>query len=109
MASRRYDMKLFSRFMSVAVLMGLFIVPVSEARTRVYLRIGPPPVVVERAPVAVRPGYVWQPGYHRWDGRSYVWTSGTWARAPYRHARWIPGHWAQTRRGYFWVDGRWSR
>jgi hypothetical protein len=102
-------MKLFSRFMTLAVLTGLLIVPVSEARTRVYLRIGPPPIVVERHVVAPRAGYIWQPGYHRWNGRTYVWTSGSWARPPYRHARWVPGRWVETRRGFYWVQGHWNR
>jgi WXXGXW repeat (2 copies) len=102
-------MKLFSRFMSLAILTGLLIVPVSEARTRVFVRIGPPPVVVERQTVAPHAGYVWQPGYHRWNGQTYVWSSGTWARPPYRNARWIPGQWVQERRGHYWVAGHWSR
>src|ERR1700686_3524228 len=84
---RRQNMRMLSRLMTLAVLSGLLIVPISEARTRIYLRIGPPPIVVERPTLAPRAGYVWQPGYHRWDGRAYVWNAGTWAAPPYRHAR----------------------
>ena len=102
-------MRMLSRLMTLAVLTGLLIVPISEARTRIYVRIGPPPIVVERPTLAPRMGYVWQPGYHRWDGRAYVWNGGTWASPPYRHARWIPGHWAESRRGFYWVEGHWRR
>ena len=102
-------MRILSRFLSLAVLTGMLIVPISEARTRIYLQIGPPPIVVEQRPVLVRPGYVWQSGYHRWDGRRYVWASGVWARAPYRRAVWVPGRWVQERRGYYWIDGHWAR
>jgi len=102
-------MRILSRFLSLAVLTGMLIVPISEARTRIYLRIGPPPLVVEQRPVLVRPGYVWQQGYHRWDGNRYVWTTGAWARAPYRNAVWVPGHYVHTRRGYYFVDGHWAR
>jgi hypothetical protein len=102
-------MKILSRFLSLAVLTGMLIVPISEARTRIYLRIAPPPIVVEHRPVTVRRGFVWQPGYHRWDGRRYVWTAGSWARPPHRSAVWVPGRWVHTRRGYYFVDGHWSR
>ena len=102
-------MKTFSRFMALAALTGLLIIPVSEARTRVYLRLAPPPIVVEQQTRAPRSGYVWQQGYHRWNGQSYAWTAGTWARPPHRNARWVPGRWVQEHRGYYWVDGHWSR
>ena len=102
-------MKTLTRLMSLAVLTGLLIVPISEARTRIFVRIAPPPIVVEQRTLAPRPDYVWQPGYHRWDGRGYVWTAGVWSRPPYRHALWVPGHWVQDRRGYYWVGGHWTR
>jgi hypothetical protein len=87
-------MRIFPRFMALAVLTGLLIIPVSEARTRIYVRVAPPPIVVEQVQ-APRSGYVWQQGYHRWDGRSYAWSAGTWARPPHRRAQWVPGRWVQ--------------
>ena len=102
-------MRMLSRFLSLAVLTGLLAIPAADARTRIYVRIGPPPIVVEHQTVAPRRGYVYQPGYHRWDGRGYVWTAGTWSRPPYRNAQWVPGRWVNTRRGYYWVDGHWRR
>jgi hypothetical protein len=40
-------MKILTRVMSAAVLSGMLLVPVSEAKTRIYVRVAPPPVVVE--------------------------------------------------------------
>lgn len=74
---------------------------------RVYLRVGPPPAVVERRIDAPGPGYVWQPGYYRWDGREYRWMPGHYELAPRARATWVPGHWEHDRRGFYWVDGRW--
>jgi hypothetical protein len=102
-------MRILSRFMALTVLTGLLIVPISEARARIYLRIGPPPIVVEHRTVAPREGYVWQPGYHRWNGRTYVWTAGSWARPPHRYTHWVEGRWVRERRGYYWVPGHWAR
>jgi hypothetical protein len=65
----------------------------ASARTFVDVSIGvpPPPVRVER--VVARPGYVWAPGYWRWNGGSHVWVGGYWvaARPGYRYApaRWV--------------------
>jgi hypothetical protein len=74
---------------------------------RLYVRTGPPVRVVEVRSVAPGPGFVWIEGYHRWDGRGYLWVPGRWERAPRARAAWVPGHWAQDRRGWYWVDGRW--
>ncbi len=79
----------------------------STANAQVYVRIGPPPP--RREIVTVRPGpqYVWVPGYHRWDGRAYVWAPGAWVVPPPHRRGWVPGHWRNTPRGYFWVEGHW--
>ncbi len=74
---------------------------------RVYLRLGPPAPVIERRIDAPGLGYVWQPGYYRWDGRGYVWVSGHYERAPRGRARWESGHWSHDRHGWYWVEGRW--
>jgi hypothetical protein len=84
---------------------------VGSANAQVYVRIGPPPpprreVIVTRP----GPGYVWVPGYHRWEGGAYVWVPGRWVLPPqpYYH-RWVPGHWRETPRGWVWVEGHWRR
>jgi len=83
----------------------------AQAGARIYVRIGPPVPVVEVAAVAPGPGYVWVPGYHRWDGGAYVWVGGHWAVPPhhYYHA-WVPGHWVRhSRHGWYWREGHWRR
>ncbi len=88
--------------------LGLLVatMPVAGAYAQ-YVRVAPPPAVVERPPAAPRPGYVWVPGYQRWDGRRYVWTGGRWVAPPRRTAVWVPGHWVQRPQGWFWIQGGW--
>ncbi|SRR5258708_9255152 len=102
-------MRTVSRFASLAILMGMLAVPVAEARTRIFVNIGPPPLVVEQPYAAPSVGYVWQPGYHYWSGNGYVWVHGAWARPPYRRSHWTSGRWAYERRGYYWMPGHWTR
>jgi hypothetical protein len=78
------------------------------ARSRVYVRVGPPAPIVETRIVAPGPGYVWIPGYHTWDGRAYVWRPGRWDRGPRANARWVPARWVHDRRhGWYLVEGHW--
>jgi hypothetical protein len=79
----------------------------APAGGRLYVRVGPPAPIVERAVVAPGPGYVWIPGFYRWDGAAYVWVRGRWDRPPRPRARWIPGHWAHERGGWYFIEGHW--
>jgi hypothetical protein len=81
----------------------------ARAAARVYVRVGPPAPVVEVRAGAPGPRYVWVDGYHRWDGRAYVWVPGRWAIPPRARAAWVPGHWVHASRGYYFVDGHWRR
>lgn len=74
---------------------------------RVYVQVGPPPVVVEHPAPRPGPGYVWVGGYHRWDGHRYVWAPGRWVVPPRPHGVWVNGHWAHEPHGYYWVEGHW--
>jgi len=67
----------------------------------------PPKVIVESRGRAPGKGYVWVPGYHRWDGGRYVWVPGAYAAPPRPHARWVPGHWARRPSGWYSIDGHW--
>ena len=74
---------------------------------QVVVQVRPPAPVVERALPAPGPGYVWTPGYHRWDGRAYVWVPGVWVRAPRPHAHWVSAHWVHRSGGWVLVEGHW--
>lgn len=77
------------------------------AQTEVIIRQAPPPMRMEPAPMG-RPGYAWDQGHWRWDGRNYIWEPGHWQ--PMRHhARWMPGHWQARGPNWVWVEGRWVR
>lgn len=76
---------------------------------RIYVRVGPPPVVVEHHGPRPHPGWVWVGGYHRWDGRAYAWAPGHWAQPPYARAAWVPGRWVHDRGGWYWTEGHWRR
>jgi len=78
-----------------------------DVNGRLYVRVGPPAPVYEARVVSPGPGYVWIEGYHRWDGRAYVWVPGRWERPPRPNAVWARGYWAHDRRGYYWVEGHW--
>jgi hypothetical protein len=79
----------------------------SASAADVVIRVAPPAAIVERPVPAPGPGYVWTPGYHRWDGRAYVWVPGAWVRPPRPHARWIPGHYVRRHGGWVFIEGHW--
>ena len=74
---------------------------------RIYVRVGPPPVIVEHPGPRPHDGWVWVGGYHRWDGAHYVWVPGRYAEPPRPRAVWVPGHWRHGAGGYYWVEGHW--
>jgi WXXGXW repeat (2 copies) len=87
---------LFAATMSV----GLF-------ADEVVVRVAPPRAVVETRVPAPGPGYIWTPGYQRWDGRAYVWAPGAWMRPPRAHARWVAHRWVHRHGGWVLVEGHW--
>jgi len=82
---------------------------VGAAAAQVHITIGPPPRPREVIPVAPREhrDWVWHPGYHRWDGRAYVWVPGEYVAPPHPRARWVAGHWYHRHGEWIWVEGRW--
>jgi hypothetical protein len=72
-----------------------------------YVRVAPPPPVAERPTPPPGKGYIWIPGYQRWDGRAYHWAEGKWALPPRPHAYWVPGRWEKRPGGWVWVPGHW--
>lgn len=89
----------------------------APAQARVYVGISvplvasapppPPPAVVETQPAAPGPGYVWVPGYRRWNGYSYVWVRGHWGYPPRAGAVWVGPGWERWRGGWHWRAGYW--
>ncbi len=97
------------RYLAAAALMAQMLAPLpTGAETRVYVRIGPPAAIAETRAVAPGPRHVWIAGYHRWDGRAYVWVPGRWELPPEHHTAWVAGHWVHHRHnGWYWVEGHW--
>lgn len=91
-----------------AMLAG-FLLATPASADRIYVRVGPPPPVVETIPAPPTPRHVWLPGYHRWSGHDYVWVPGHYVIRPHRHSVWVPGHWRHDRRGWYWIPGHWRR
>jgi hypothetical protein len=73
----------------------------------VIVRVSPPRPVIEERIVRPSPRHVWITGYHRYDGRAYVWVPGRWEVPPRARARWVGHHWVRRRGGWVLVDGRW--
>ena len=76
-------------------------------RGRVYVRVAPPRARVEVRTIAPSARHVWIGGFHRWDGKAYVWIPGRWDLRPRVGAVWAPGHWTNTRDGWEWIEGHW--
>ena len=77
------------------------------AQPEIMIREAPPPMRVEGIPME-RPGYAWDRGHWRWEGRGYAWVPGHWQRVM-RNARWEPGHWEPRGPNWRWVEGHWIR
>jgi len=83
------------------------VMTVFPALSQVVVRVGPPHPIVETRPAMPGPGYVWTPGYHRWDGNAYVWAPGAWVMPPHPHAHWVAHRWVRRNGGWVLVEGHW--
>jgi WXXGXW repeat (2 copies) len=73
----------------------------------IEIEVAPPaPRVVEVPPP--RPGFVWAPGYYRWDGHQHVWVDGRFIRER-RGSHWVPEHWNEHHGRYHFEPGHWER
>jgi hypothetical protein len=83
-------------------------VSAGAVQAQVIIHAGPPPaVIVERPGPALHAGWVWIPGYYRWNGMRYVWVPGRWVNPPRRGAVWVPARWVPRGGGYVYVAGYW--
>ncbi|MET3654551.1 YXWGXW repeat-containing protein [Dyella japonica] len=83
--------------------------PTASAGVDVSIGIGvAPPAPRYEAVPPPRAGYVWAPGYWRWDGGRHVWVGGTWVRSRpgyvYHQSRW-----EHARDGWRFHQGYWGR
>jgi len=78
----------------------------SAAHVDVIVGVAPPAPRVEVVP-APRVGYVWAPGYWRWNGHHHYWVGGYWVPArPGWH--WVPTHWTAHGARWRYVPGYWA-
>ncbi|HEX3891819.1 MAG TPA: hypothetical protein VHW46_04535 [Terracidiphilus sp.] len=91
---------------ALAALLAFTLLP-AASNAQVYVRVGPPPPVHEHYGRPPHAGWVYQPGYHAWDGHRYAWHGGVWAEPPRPHAVWVPHHWVHRHGGYVLVEGHW--
>jgi len=88
--------------------LGAAAVPASaEVNFSVDLMVAPPPPRYEVVPPP-RIGFIWAPGYWRWDGHRHVWMGGHWmeARPGYRY---VGEHWVSRDGRHHFEPGRWER
>ena len=90
----------------LSALLGLALTA-GVALSQEVVRMPPPHALVEHR--AARPSgrHVWIAGYHRWDGRAYVWVPGRWELPPRAHAVWVAPRWQHRHGGYIFVEGYW--
>jgi hypothetical protein len=92
----------------VTAMFGIALGLGSAQAADVVVKVAPPAAIVETRGAAPSPQHVWIAGYHRWDGKAYVWTPGRWEVPPRPHAVWVAPRWVHKGDGYVFVDGRWK-
>ena len=81
--------------------------PAASATVSFSIDVAPPAPRYEVVP-AVRPGYIWAPGYWDWRHGHHVWVRGHYIRE--RHGMyWHPDRWVQRDGRYVLEHGRWDR
>ena len=89
----------------IAIASGML--AISAMAAQVIVQVAPPRVVVENRGRAPQRGYVYQRGYHRWDGNAYAWQPGVWASPPSGRTMWVDHRWDHRREGYVYTEGHW--
>jgi hypothetical protein len=96
------------RLLSLAVPVAAAIVYAGSALAGpiVEIDVAPPVPRVEVVP-APRVGYVWAPGFWRWDGHHHVWEGGHWEGERRGH-HWIAAHWEEHGGHHRFFEGHWD-
>ncbi|HTS27628.1 MAG TPA: hypothetical protein VMH81_17260 [Bryobacteraceae bacterium] len=102
---------MFRKYWSLSKWAGLVFAGILACGTamsaEVIIRIPPPRPRIEHRAARPGPRYVWVGGYHRWDGRAYVWVPGRWELPPRPHAYWVAHHYERRGGGWVFVEGHW--
>jgi len=80
---------------------------IGVSQAQIVVKVRPPRAVVERRSARPSRQHVWVRGYHRWDGKAYVWERGRWEAPPRPRAVWVAPSWQHRRDGYVFSEGRW--
>ena len=99
--------RLFAAAVAGVALVGPLTTPAYGAKTDISVGIPPPAVIVEAEPKH-HVGYVWIPGYWRWNGISHVWVKGHLVTNR-RGYHYIPEHWIETNGRWVFHPGQWER
>lgn len=86
---------------------GAVLAPVAGQAAELIIGVAPPAERVEVIPRA-RVGYVWSPGYWRWNGHRHVWVNGYYVRER-TGWHWRPAHWVAYGPRWHYVPGYWVR
>ena len=90
---------------------GMAYVPPVEARTYVDVGIDIAPPAPREERIVVRRGYVWTPGYYRWNEgvRQHEWVAGTYVAERPGYV-WRPHRWERGPEGHWhFIEGGWDR
>jgi len=103
-------MNKITHLIMLGALAALLLLPAkSEARTRIYVRFGPPVAKVTVVkPVKPYRSSVWVSGHWQYRKGRYVWVKGHWLK-PRPGYRYISAHWRRTPRGHYYIPGHWIR
>jgi hypothetical protein len=87
-------MSIRNAMMCACVIMGSAIIPaIAHADADLIVNTAPPAPKTEIVP-GPRTGYVWSPGYWKWENNEHVWVEGRWIEQR-KDAHWIPDRWTQ--------------
>ena len=91
---------------SALVAPGMVMPAAAQVDFSVTVGTPPPPPRYEPVPPP-RAGYVWAPGYWRWEHDHHVWETGRWM-ARREDYRWVADHWVRHEGGYSHMPGHWE-
>jgi hypothetical protein len=97
------------RSLLAVALAGSFAAPLGvQAAVNIDVDNAPPAAIVEEAPA--RPGYVYTPGYWRWDEprHNHIWIKGEYVPER-RGEHWVGHEWREQNGRYHFNEGRWER